>query len=81
MGFIYDMGLRRARHTNGGVGELKLNVAEIIVTITTADNWDGGGNYTGYIEGLARGHAHYDDANKLRYYFDGTTLRRNAYNA
>lgn len=63
------------------IGEVALTDAGVISTITDSGNWDVDGNYTGVTTGLLQGHVHYNDAENLKYEFDGTTLRRITYNS
>ncbi len=64
-----------------GAGEIILVDAGIIATITDDANWDDDtGAFTGSVAGLVAGNVYYDNNFKLRYHFDGTTLRRNGFN-
>lgn len=53
---------------------------DVTTMITNPANWDGNGNYTGPDTGLVAGNYYYDDSKRLKYEWDGTTLRRFVYN-
>ncbi len=64
-----------------GIGEKPITDSGIISTITDDASWDENGDYTGSVAGLIQGNVYYDDNMNLRYYFNGTTLRRSIYNS
>lgn len=57
------------------------NIADplLIIEITDETNW-AGGIYSGSIDGLSESQIYLDLINKLKYFFDGTTLVRSSIN-
>ena len=64
-----------------GQGEIIITDGGIIATIINPANWNTDGNYTGSVIGLIAVNIYYDDAENLKYLFDGTMLRRFTYNS